>query len=173
MAFNSLKSDVGERRMVLNRARSAVQISRLQLDRHERLRRCVVLTANVPSRSGNKAEAGIVRWMSENDHRAKTEPGALLETGAHKTRPYAFALMRRGHGHGSEAHDLQLRVLDEGNRREHDVPDDFVLVLGHQRHHRLRSLAQGVDQLSFRRRLERCRVDATNTRAISQCFRAY
>jgi hypothetical protein len=54
--------------------------------------------------------------MSQNHHGAKAEPCALLETGAYKTRPYAFALTLWRHGHGREPHHLQLSVPGEDDR---------------------------------------------------------
>ena len=73
---------------------------------------------------------------------------------------------------GASPHDLELGFSDERDRREHDVPDDPPVVLGHQRHHGLRPLAQRVDEIRLSRCFERFRIDGAHRGAIDFRFSA-
>ena len=83
-----------------------------------------------------------------------------------------MSLIRRQDGHGSEPHDIEFGFPDEHDRREHDVPDDSPVVLGNQRYHRVRLLAQRIHEGSLVRAFERFGVDGANRRAIGFPFRA-
>ena len=90
-------SQVRERGVILDRACASPKGSRLQLQRHEHLRRDLVLAADTEARSTREAELGVVLGMPENDDGDEAQLTALLQTRANEGGAHAFALVLRGY----------------------------------------------------------------------------
>ena len=67
--------------------------------------------------------------MAQDHDCPEAELPALVEAGAYKCGPDAFALMLRRNGHRREAHDPERWMAGERNGRKHDVANDCTVVL--------------------------------------------
>src|SRR5690349_18503036 len=94
---------VAERSVVLNRAGRTLQKTGLKLRNHEHVFGHVVFAAYAEARRRRKPETRVVGRMAQDHDSPEAELPALVEAGAHKCGPDAFALMLRGNGHRCEA----------------------------------------------------------------------
>jgi ribosomal protein L11 methyltransferase len=164
------KSQIRESGVVFHQAGAAGQRSIGELERHEHVIRHVILAVNVPTRRGGKSEARIEAGVSEHDHGAEAKRTAAPQALPDQRGTHAPPLTPRQHGDRSQPHDPENGLRRHRRRREHDVSDDVAALLGHQRHDGVRLLAQRVNEIRFRTRVERRQVDRTNPLPIARAL---
>ena len=100
--------------------------------------------------------------MSDDDHERTTALAKQLQAASHEFGAYTLSLAIRGDGHRRQSHPgYSPRTAVGHNRREEDMTDHATVDSDQRQRVRAR-LAELVDEMSFRRLLERQLVDTSN-----------
>src|SRR5690606_35830724 len=164
---SALGASAREGRVVPDDPRRAVERAGHEGQRHEGLRRRVVLRPEAEAPGGREPETGVVRRVAEDDDR----PGAVAPAGgeplAHERRADAGSLVRRVAGHRGETAGVEAgpRGLQRDGR-EGDVPDDLAVDHGHEAEVGPRLRPEPVHEVGLVGPPERRLVDAADGGAV-------
>jgi len=162
---------VGKGRMILNTAGPSVERTRHEFQRHEDIVRHVIFALHAKVDSRLKAEPRVVLRMSQHDDSDRTEPTHLFQSGTNQRRPDPLPLKLRQDRHGGQPHQQwRLRMSGKRNRREHDVADDGAVFFGDKGDDWVGLFAKRVDEIGFRRRVERGEVDGADGGVVGGLF---
>ena len=159
--------DGGELISILRHTAKVITDLRVQDLHHEGLGTHFPYTGQPMAGRRLKPETRVERRMAD-DHDERAAHGAKpFNAGLHEAAADALSLMTWGDSHWGES--CALNGSDE-QRAEHDVPDDYIGVDGHQREHSRAIGSQRIDDPAFLVLREGEPIDFSNRGNIARPF---
>jgi hypothetical protein len=153
--------------MVADEAGPASQRARDKLLRHEDLVGDVVRAAKSEAGGRDEAEPRVERGVPDNHHGPCPVSAARIEPSPHQLRADSLALALRPHRHWGQPQREPAGVSGDRDGRKENMAEDRATIVGHEGDDRGAVVAQAVDEIRLRRRLERGAVDLVNPRLIA------